>query len=206
MQIAISHDRYREDGRNGGSGLVHTVFIGMASAADDSITLEPLPDSGVPGCQDAGECYNYPMLTVEPSTVVTFSNTGKVPHTMISDTISGGPDGKFDSSLVLAGGEYTFGLRDKGTYDYYCIIHPWMAGKIVVEKGTEDTTAALEERIRMLEAKVVYLEGVVEMLLAGQQLQVTTEQEQFNATAVIHSALVEKFIENLNNGNSTSDE
>ena len=63
-------------------------------------------------------------------------------HTASSGTAAGGPDGIFDSSLIIAGGSYSVTLDDEGTYPYFCMVHPWMQGTVIVEAeaahGDED--------------------------------------------------------------------
>jgi plastocyanin len=38
----------------------------------------------------------------------------------------------FDSSLFMAGSTFEFTFDDAGTYDYFCMVHPWMTGIINV--------------------------------------------------------------------------
>jgi plastocyanin len=40
--------------------------------------------------------------------------------------------GIFDSSIVMAGGEFSHTFADAGEFDYICIVHPWMKGKVIV--------------------------------------------------------------------------
>ena len=118
----------------------------VITSAAQIATIEPMPSSGIPGCQDADEgCYNYPVLTVRPRTTITFMNTDNVAHTLIGGTATDGPSGAFDSGLVLAGASYKFTLDQKGTYDHYCLVHPWMTGQIIVEGDplTEEEMAEL---------------------------------------------------------------
>ena len=44
----------------------------------------------------------------------------------------GGSDGLFDSSIFMAGNSFEFTFNDPGTYDYFCMVHPWMTGIINV--------------------------------------------------------------------------
>ncbi len=43
-----------------------------------------------------------------------------------------GPDGIFDSSLFMAGDTFSHTFEEVGKYDYYCMVHPWMTGKVQV--------------------------------------------------------------------------
>jgi len=50
-----------------------------------------------------------------------------------SGTPDGGTTGIFDSSIIDAGNSYTHTFDSAGTFDYYCIVHPWMIGSVIVE-------------------------------------------------------------------------
>jgi plastocyanin len=39
----------------------------------------------------------------------------------------------FDSGLIKPGGTFSFKFTTAGTYDYYCTLHPEMAGQVVVK-------------------------------------------------------------------------
>ena len=113
-----------------------------AFADHPNAVLEPLPGSATAGCEQTDEgCYNMPILTVSPRTTITFSNTDNVAHTLTS----GSPEemtGAFDSGLVLAGATYEFTLDEEGTYDHYCVVHPWMTGQIIVDASAGQNAAA----------------------------------------------------------------
>lgn len=160
------------------------------------------------------------VLTVSPGTTITFFNADQTTHTLASGNPTDGLTGTFDSGLLMTGESYEFVIHEEDTYDYFCIVHPWMTGQIVVvteeeadanpilpspeaPSGTADI-AALKDRIRVLEARVAALEALVERLSG---VQTYAPQPAFNATAMIHEALVYKFIEELNNptpSNSTA--
>ena len=77
---------------------------------------------------------------VEPETLkisagddVTWSNDDNAAHTITSGTSEKGPDGKFDSGIFMTGNNITFDFKKKGSYKYYCMVHPWSEGIIIVE-------------------------------------------------------------------------
>jgi len=67
---------------------------------------------------------------------VIFSNPDAVAHTFTAGTAPDDQSGKFDSSLVMAGSSYEWTPTTKGQYDYFCLIHPWMVGIILVGEVT----------------------------------------------------------------------
>ena len=56
-------------------------------------------------------------------------------HTVTSMT-SGAPDGIFDSGLFLAGSTFSHKFQSSGTFDYICIVHPWMIGSVNVQASS----------------------------------------------------------------------
>jgi len=103
-----------------------------AAKAPMEATVEPVAGSGAPGCE-ATECYTPSTVTIAAGGTVTFSNTDTAPHTSTSGTAADGPDGVFDTSLIMANASYSVTLSDAGTYTYFCMVHPWMEGTVIVE-------------------------------------------------------------------------
>ncbi len=92
-----------------------------------------LPEgSGVPGCEATNECYIPAEVSVSVGDTVTWSNDDTAAHTVTSGTPSDGPDGIFDSSLFMAGTTFEYTFNEAGTYDYFCMVHPWMVGTVIV--------------------------------------------------------------------------
>lgn len=117
------------------------VAITPAAFADHSeVTITPAPGSGTPGCEETAEgCYIPKEATVDVGGKVIFSNTDTAAHTFTAGTAAEGPSGEFDTSLVIAGSSYEWTPTTVGEFPYYCMVHPWMAGLIVVqEAGTEE--------------------------------------------------------------------
>ena len=103
-----------------------------AAKAPMEATVEPVAGSGAPGCE-ATECYTPSTVTIAAGGTVIFSNTDTAPHTSTSGSAADGPDGVFDTSLIMANASYSVTLSDAGTYTYFCMVHPWMEGTIIVE-------------------------------------------------------------------------
>ena len=103
-----------------------------AAKAPMSITIEPVAGSGAPGCETT-ECYTPSTATISVGGTVTFSNTDTAPHTATSGSATNGPDGVFDTSLIMANASYDVTLSSAGTYTYFCMVHPWMEGTVIVE-------------------------------------------------------------------------
>jgi amicyanin len=75
--------------------------------------------------------FNYKFdpekLTIVAGTTVTWTNKDEIPHTVASS------DKSFKGSGGLDTGEsYSYTFDKPGTYKYYCTLHPFMTGVVVV--------------------------------------------------------------------------
>ena len=118
------------------------VAITPAAFADHSeVTISTASGSGAPGCEETEEgCFIPKEATVDVGGKVIFSNTDTAAHTYTAGSATDGPSGEFDSSLVMAGSSYEWTPTTAGEVPYFCMVHPWMTGLIVVqEAGADDT-------------------------------------------------------------------
>jgi len=106
-----------------------------AYADHATVTIEAAAGSGAPGCEETAEgCYIPGTATVDVGGVVTFSNPDSAAHTFTAGTPTEGPTGEFDSGLAMAGSEYTWTPETVGEVPYFCMVHPWMEGVIIVQE------------------------------------------------------------------------
>ncbi len=100
----------------------------------NEIVIENASGSSVSGCEDTEEgCFLPSVATVGVGGTVIFSNTDNVAHTSVSGLISDDNSGSvFDTSLLLPGSTYEWSTTEVGEYPYFCIVHPWMLGTIIV--------------------------------------------------------------------------
>ena len=123
---------------------------------DTADTVEPVRVSvpygtSIPECEIANECFLPAEVTIDAGTEVVWSNDDDAAHTVTSGTPEDGPDGMFDSSLFMAGDEFSHVFDSPGDYPYFCLVHPWMTGSITVrEDGTgNDLGHTLEATINV---------------------------------------------------------
>jgi plastocyanin len=64
---------------------------------------------------------------VKTGTTVTWKNQDDIPHTVASSTRL------FKSKALDTDDSFSFTFSEPGTYEYFCSLHPHMAGSIVVE-------------------------------------------------------------------------
>ena len=104
---------------------------GGATAGGSTINI--LEGSSIQGSPD----YDPDELTASAGAEVTVVNQDTVLHSATSGTGPQDPESaqQFDTSLINAGESATLSLAQvtPGQYDYYCIVHPYMTGKINVQ-------------------------------------------------------------------------
>ena len=103
-----------------------------------SVTVTNALGSSTPGCEATADgCFIPSMVTIDVGSEVIWENNDNAAHTVTSGTPTDGPDGVFDSQLVMAGKSFSFMFHEAGSYDYFCMVHPWMQGMVMVSAEEE---------------------------------------------------------------------
>jgi len=88
--------------------------------------------TSVPGCEETNSCFLPADITINAGDTVEWFNVDTAAHTVTGGSPADGPSGVFDSSLLMADASYAFTFEDTGSYDYFCMVHPWMVGSVTV--------------------------------------------------------------------------
>ncbi len=88
--------------------------------------------TSVPGCEETNSCFSPADITINAGDTVEWFNVDTAAHTVTGGSPADGPSGVFDSSLLMADASYAFTFEDTGSYDYFCMVHPWMIGSVTV--------------------------------------------------------------------------
>ncbi len=88
--------------------------------------------TSVPGCEETNSCFSPADITINAGDTVHWMNVDTAAHTVTGGSPADGPSGVFDSSLVMADAIYEFTFDEAGSYDYFCMVHPWMLGSVIV--------------------------------------------------------------------------
>lgn len=106
-------------GNGGGAAAGPTITIPSGAAVQGNTAYEPAE------------------LTASAGAEVTVVNEDNVPHTVTSGTGNSDPEKGtvFDTSIINGGDSATISLVDvaPGQYDYFCIVHEYMKGVLIVE-------------------------------------------------------------------------
>ena len=112
------------------------IAMTPAAFADHSeVTIVPALGSGAPGCETSPDgCYIPSTATVDVGGKVIMSNTDTAAHTYTAGTPEGGPSGEFDTGLLMAANSFEWTPTVVGEVPYFCMVHPWMKGLIIVQE------------------------------------------------------------------------
>ena len=84
-------------------------------------------DAGI-AAKIANFAFAPPTITVHAGGAVTWTNADDDPHTVYAD------NGAFKSQALDTGDSFTQTFANPGVYSYHCSLHPYMVGKVVVQR------------------------------------------------------------------------
>ncbi len=122
------------------SSILSLQFGQVESSSDvqDKNTIEKLATvtmptkSSRPGCDETNTCYIPSKISIRQGESVTWLNEDAAFHSVTSGTYEN-PNGMFDSGYLDPNESFSIKFEESGTFDYFCTLHPWMKGKVIVE-------------------------------------------------------------------------
>jgi plastocyanin len=128
--------------------IVNEIAVGEPSPVEPSPEVEPVDiepiekraapvevtmaqGSGAPGCETTNECFIPYQVEIYSGEPVVWINADSAAHTVTSG-LPAIHDGLFDSGMIMSNQQWEFVFTDSGEYDYHCMLHPWMTGKVIV--------------------------------------------------------------------------
>ena len=159
--------------------VLFAIAAGMASMAPAAFADHPevaittVDESGFSqtcaASQGGPGCYTPSTATVEVGGVVTMTNTDPTGvHTFTSGTVDGfapSPDLVFDSGVLMSGDTFEWIPENAGEQPYYCMLHTWMIGTIIVQEAHADDNAAEEAAAAEAAATLAAEEADVELMV-----------------------------------------
>ena len=155
------------------------AIVATLSAMPSAFAAEvSVPEgTGVPGCEETNECWIPNDISIAVGDTVTWSNDDIAAHTVTSGSPMDGPDGIFDSSLFMTGDTFSHTFDAEGTYDYFCMVHPWMQGNVIVG-------AAMAEEPMETETVMISIEA--DPASAGETMTINVSITGSDGSAVEH--------------------
>jgi len=127
--------------------FVTALMLSVPQVFAENASVSIPQGTSVPGCEATDQCYIPYEVTIDVGGVVTWSNDDTAAHTVTAGSAAGGPSGVFDSGLFMAGTTFDHKFEAAGEFPYFCMVHPWMQGVVVVgdamEKQPKSTVIAV---------------------------------------------------------------
>ncbi len=122
---------------------IHPFDTDSSLTSTATATVSINPGSAVPGCENNDMYLTPTHLTITVGDTVIWTNTNSAASTVTSGTPFDGPDGFFDSALLLAGNSFSVLFPNQGVFPYFSLVHPWVQGSVTVVPVPEPSVAAL---------------------------------------------------------------
>ena len=172
--------------------VLFAIAAGMASMAPAAyadhaeVSIITVDESGFSQTcaesQGGTGCYIPFVATVDVGGVVTMTNTDPTGvHTYTSGTVDGfapSPDGIFDTGVLMSGDAFEWTPTQAGEQPYYCMLHTWMIGTIIVQEVHADDNAEAEEAAAAEAAAAEAAALVAEEAAADVELMVMISDSQ----------------------------
>ncbi len=113
-----------DTGKETSSGESNTVIV--PDTAEEPEIIKETPKTYSVGIENFA--FSPKEIRIKKGDTITWTNEDSAPHTVTSDT-----GDELDSQRLNTGQTYTHKFNEKGTFSYYCAIHPSMKGKVIVE-------------------------------------------------------------------------
>ncbi len=110
--------------------MVSTLVI---EEPKEAVKVEVVIPEGAALPEEGQIYYDPEVIDVEVGTTVVWDNVDNTVHTVTSGAPPSDLDGLLDSETMMAGDKFEFTFTEAGSYDYFCIFHPWMVGTVNVE-------------------------------------------------------------------------
>lgn len=123
------------------SAVVVIVLAGifLNTSMEDIENTAPMVDyvsitmsSSRPGCEADKTCYVPNQIVVDSGQTITWINEDSAFHTITSGHYDQ-HDGVFDSGQLDPAQKFSHTFAEPGQFSYYCKLHPWMEGEIVIK-------------------------------------------------------------------------
>ena len=108
------------------AAAIFVLFIGMTFVLFFDQTVVAWADNANPNVGIANFAFTPAALTVKSGETVTFENRDSTVHSIV------GVGGFFRSQPLDTDDKFSFKFDKPGEYTYFCGLHPYMKGKVIV--------------------------------------------------------------------------
>lgn len=107
---------------------VNNMSAGTSTSSISTVSI--VSGSSLPS---NGEFYVPETVETTVGSMINWKNDDFGPHTVTSGDMTTGKTGVFDSNIMQKGSTFSFLFDKVGEYDYFCTLHPFMTGRVIVK-------------------------------------------------------------------------
>jgi amicyanin len=111
-------------------GLVSLSIDSTSIFAQTGTSISIVPGSSSP---NNPKFYDPSPANIAVGTTVTWTNNDATLHTVYSGSPTANSGELFKSDFMAKGKTFSHTFDTAGTFDYYCTLHPFMMGQVVVK-------------------------------------------------------------------------
>ena len=134
------HHMMMGDGQQQQESSMSNFSMTRSTANGDNILYASIVIRAISHTTDA---YQPNPIYLKKGQTVVWTNNDYNLHTVTQGPLSVGIDTalRFDSGILSRGQSFSYIFGKEGTYNYYCTIHPWMVGQVIVATNLTTVTA-----------------------------------------------------------------
>lgn len=168
-------------------GVILSSTMNYSVAEEAQIQVSIPKGTSVLGCEIKSLCYIPDPISVSVGDVVEWTNHDSTTHTVTSGSPENGPDGIIFSDSMHPEEVFAFSFDESGSFSYYCTIHPWMEGLIIVNPPLLKQPVSHEiEQMRLSETGSVIGTIKTNQPTAGNPLQIEIKFTDENNSDLVH--------------------
>ncbi|MGQ0376400.1 MAG: cupredoxin domain-containing protein [Nitrososphaerota archaeon] len=124
--------------------IVIIALIGLTSFnpvfAESKYVIIP-SSASMSKCKSVNSCFSPTTLVISKGDSVVWKNKDSLAaHTVTNGKINSNYGNIFDSGPLKKDRSFNFKFTKSGAYPYFCTIHPWMNGEVIVEDASKTSS------------------------------------------------------------------
>lgn len=181
--------------------FVISLFLALENQVYADITIVQIATgSDTPRCAASNSCYIPYRATISVGDTIIWKNLDSAVHTVTAGISSDGPTSEFGSGALSGKESFTFKPETVGEFPYFCMLHPWMKGMLIVTEATIPNNSNIEENnLDTIDELVIEPEEKTldDSIKNQEEEQIKTETERENMKRIIDNLMKElKLTEN----------
>jgi len=167
--------------------FVISLFLSLENQAYADLTIVQIATgSDTPRCAASNSCYIPYRAIISVGDTIIWKNLDSAVHTVTAGTQSSGPSSEFGSGTLSGKESFSFKPETVGEFQYFCMLHPWMKGIVIVTAATIPNNSDIEENnLDTINELEIEEETADDGIKNQEEERIKTELERKNMQSII---------------------